>query len=307
MTVPVEPGPPDEPPTGLVHAAVLCGDPEQVARRTAPRVRETLEHDGPVHVVLDRRGIRAFRDLLGDDAERVTFPAPAEVAATPTVRRLPGPGGLTDGLRGLVLGRACADDPSPDGELAEQAITLLLADRDVTVLCVYDPDDPVQHTRGLRHHPWVLTDEGLRRNPDFRPPSPTSPVPAGLLGSSVARVTVPDGAALAGLRRQVATVAQDAGLDAERAEAVVLAAHEAMLFASGADLRSDLLPGVHVLDVRVTPAAVVTECRGTPPSGTPLVPVEDARFVHLRRFCDHATVHADHVGRLVRVLTGTAR
>jgi hypothetical protein len=298
------PEPPAEPPTGLVHAAVLCGDPDELARRTVDRVRETLSHDGPVQVVLDRRGIRAFRDLLGDDAGHVTFPAPAEVAATPTVHRLSGVGG---GPHGLVLGRACADDPGPDGELAEQAITLLLADRAVTVLCVYDPDDPVEHARALRHHPWLLTDEGLRRNPDFRPPSPTSPVPAGLLGSSVARVTVPDGAALAGLRRQVAAVAHEAGLDPERAEAVVLAAHEAMLFASGADLRSDLLPGEHVLDVRVTPAAVVTECRGTPPSGTPLVPVEDARFVHLRRFCDHATVHADHEDRLVRVLTGTAR
>ena len=86
---------------------------------------------------------------------------------------------------------------------------------------------------------------------------------------------VPDGAALAGLRRRVADAAHEAGIDGERAEAVVLAAHEAMLLASGADLRSDLLPGEHVLDVRVNPAAVVTECRGTPPSGTPLVPVEE--------------------------------
>ena len=174
------------------------------------------------------------------------------------------------------------------------------------MLCVYDPADPVEHARALRHHPWLLTEEGLRRNPDFRPPTASSPVPAGLLGSSVATLPVPDGAALAGLRRRVADAAHEAGIDGERAEAIVLAAHEAMLLASGADLRSDLLPGEHVLDVRVTPSAVVTECRGTPPSGTPQPVVEDPRFAHLSRFCDRATVHADREGRLVRVLTGTA-
>lgn len=291
-------------PTGLLHAAVLCGDPDELARRAADQVRAALARDGVVEIVLDRRGVRAFRDVLGDETGGVTFPAPAGVAATPPASRFDG---LAGRAGGLALGRVCADDPGPDGEFAEDAITLLLAEHPLTVLCAYDPDDPVEHARALRHHPWLLTGEGLRRNPDFHPPSSTSPVPVGLLGPSVATLSVPDGAALAGLRRQVAQVAREAGLDPERAEAIVLAAHEAMLFASGADLRSDLLPGEHVLDVRVNPAAVVTECRGTPPSGTPLVPVEDARFVHLRRFCDHATVHADHEARLVRVLTGTTR
>lgn len=289
------------PPAGLVHAAVLCDDPDELAHRTEEHVRTALADRGTAEVILDRRGVRAFRDALGDDAERVDFPAPATLTPSSVVGHLGRLG------RGVVVGRVCADDPGPDGELGEDAVTLLLAEHPLTVLCAYDPDDPVARARALRHHPWLLTEDGLRPNPEFHPPSATSPVPAGLLGSSVATLSVPDGAALAGLRRQVAAVAREAGLDAERAEAIVLAAHEAMLFASGADLRSDLLPGRHVLDVRVTPAAVVTECRGTPPTGTPLVPVEDARFVHLRRFCDHATVHADREERLVRVLTGTAR
>jgi hypothetical protein len=297
--------PADAPPAGtapeLVHAAVLCGDPDELARRTSDHVRAALAADAAVEVVLDRRGVRAFRDLLGDDAERVDFPAPATLVPSALIRELDGLG------RGVAVGRVCADAPGPEGALGEDAITLLLTEHPLTVLCAYDPDDPVELARALRHHPWVLTDEGMRRNPEFRPPSPTSPVPAGLLGSSMATLSVPDGAALAMLRRQVAQVAREVGVDPERAESIVLAAHEAMLFASGADLRSDLLPGEHVLDVRVTPAAVVTECRGTPPSGTPLVPVEDARFVHLRRFCDHATVHADREARLVRVLTGTTR
>ena len=58
--------------------------------------------------------------------------------------------------------------------------------------------------------------------------------------------------------------------------------------------------------MRVTPAAVVTECRSTPPSGTPTPTLEDPRLAHLRRFCDRATVHTDSDGRLVRVLTGTS-
>ncbi|MCD2196074.1 sensor histidine kinase [Actinomycetospora endophytica] len=301
VTSPADAGPVEQAPAGLVHAAVLCGDPDEVARRTEEHVRTALAADETVEVVLDRRGVRAFRDALGDDAERVAFPAPASLVPSGVLPHLD----PLDG--GVVVGRVCADDPGPDGSLAEDTLTLLLADHRLTVLCVYDPDDPVERARALRHHAWLLTAEGLRRNPDFRAPSATSPVPAGLLGSSVATLSVPDGAALAGLRHQVAVVAREAGLDPERAEAIVLAAHEAMLFASGADLRSDLLPGEHMLDVRVTPAAVVTECRGTPPSGTPLVPVEDPRFLHLRRFCDHATVHADREERLVRVLTGTTR
>ncbi|NMO92959.1 hypothetical protein [Actinomycetospora sp. TBRC 11914] len=290
---------------GLLHAAVLCGDPDELAHRLDPRIRGTLDTGGAVRIVLGRRGVRAVRDVLGDAGDRVDFPVPAEVAATPPAHRL---AGLDGEDRSLLVGRVCADDPGPDGEVGEEAITLLLADAPATVLCVYDPDDPDEHARALRTHPWLLTDDGLHRNPDFRPPSSTSPVPVGLLGSSVATLPVPDGAALSTLRERVAAVAREAGLDPERTEAIVLAAHEAMLLASGADLRSDLLPGEHVLDVRITPAALVTECRGTPPSGTssvPLVPGDDPRFAHLRRFCDHATAHADRDGRLVRVLTGT--
>lgn len=294
--------PPDAAPRGLLHAAVLCGDPEELARRAGGQVHATLAGGGVVQIVLDRRGVRAFRDGLGAEAEQVTFPAPAGVAATPVARRLDG---VDPGARGLVIGRVCADEPEPDGDLAEDAITLLLADRPVTVLCVYDPADPRQHARALRSHPWLLTDEGLRPNAEFHPPSSTSPVPAVLLGSSVGTLPVPDGSALPALRRRVAEAAREAGLDGERADAVVLAAHEAMLLASGADLRSDLPPGEHVLDVRVTPAAVVTECRGSPAAGPSRAAVEDPRFVHLRRFCDEATAHDDHGGRLVRVLTGT--
>ncbi len=298
--------PDDEGPgAGLLHAAVLCDDPDELARRIEPHVRATLAGGGAVRIVLDRRGVRSFREVLGHDGGRVDFPSPASVAATPPSRRLVG---LVGEVRSLMLGRVLADDPGPDGELGEDTITLLLADEPATVLCVYDPADQDEHARALRTHPWLLTEDGPRRNPGFRPPSPTCPVPAGLLGSSVATLPVPDGAALAALRERVAAVAHEAGVDPERAEAIVLTAHEAMLLASGADLHSDLLPGEHVLDVRVTPATVVTECRATPPSGTPrnpAAPGEDPRFAHLRRFCDRATVHADHDGRVVRVLTGT--
>lgn len=299
---------------GLLHAAVLCGDPDQLARRIAGQVRATLDDGGAVRIVLGRRGVRAVRDVLGEevlaaDGARVEFPVPADVAATPPARRLEG---LAPEVRCLLVGRVGANDPGPDAELDEETITLLLADAPATVLCVYDPADPAELARARRTHPWLLGEDGFAANPDFRPPSATSPVPAGLLGSSVATLPVPDGAALSALREQVAAVAREAGLDPERTEAIVLAAHEAMLLASGADLRSDLRsdlpPGEHVLDVRVTPAAVITECRGTPPSGTPSVtvlPGEDPRFAHLRRFCDRATAHADRDGRLVRVLTGT--
>ena len=288
---------------GLVHAAVLCADPDELVRRTLPEIRPALVDGATVEAVLGRRCVRAFREALPDAA--VDYPSPTGVSAADLVHR------LTRRRPRVVVGTACADlavlDPGA-AALTEDTVTLLLADEPVTVLCVYDPDDPAAVALAARTHPWLLTPAGRVANPDHRPPSPTSPVPAGVLGAPVATVPVPDGSALADLRRHVAAAASDAGLVGERAEAAVLAAHEAMLLACGAELEArvgDLPPGAHRLDVRVSRSAVVAECHGTPPDGLAGSPTDDPRFAHLRRFCDVATVFDEPGGRTVRVLTGT--
>ncbi|MFC5063181.1 hypothetical protein [Actinomycetospora atypica] len=291
-------------PGRLVHAAVLCSDPDELVRLTLPEIRPALEAGEPVEAVLGRRCVRAFREALPDTD--VTYPSPVGASVADLVH------GSARRPR-VVVRTACADAAvlDPDGAaLAEDTLTLLLADEPVTVLCVYDPDDPVGVALARRTHPWLVTAAGLIANPDHRPPSPTSPVPAGLFGLPVATVPVPDGSALADLRRRFALVVSDAGLVGERAEAAVLAAHEAMLLACGAELDgsrppADLPPGDHRLDVRVSGSAVVAECHGSPPLELSGSPTDDPRFAHLRRFCDEAIVFDEPGGRTVRVLTGT--
>lgn len=284
---------------GLLHAAVVAEDPEDLVRLCLPAVDAALAAGAPVEVVLDRRGARAFRDARPDAA--LHLPAPVDVDAATLGHR------LADRAAGaVVVGRSCADAAPADRALAEDALTVLLADRTLSVLCVYAP---AQVEAARRAHPWLLTPDGPVPSPDHCPPAATSPVPAAVLGSSVDRVPVPDGAALAALRQRFAAAVRDAGLDGERAEAAVLAAHEAMLLACGVDLvpgLADLPPGEHTLDVRVSADAVVAECRAVPGgAGGAGAAVDDPRFAHLARFCDHATAHDDRHGRTVRVLTGT--
>ncbi|WP_157647079.1 hypothetical protein [Actinomycetospora chiangmaiensis] len=284
---------------GLLHAAVVAEDPEDLARLCLPAVDTALAAGAPVEVVLDRRGARTFRDARPDAP--LDLPAPVDVDPTVLGHRLAdlGPGAV-------VVGRSCADADPDVRALAEDALSVLLADQALAVLCVYPP---VLVEAARRAHPWLLTPDGPVPSPDHLPPAPTSPVPAAVLGSSVDRVPVPDGAALAALRHRVAAAVRDAGLYGERAEAAVLAAHEAMLLACGVELvpgPADLPPGEHTLDVRVSADAVVAECRAVPEvAGGAGVAVEDPRFAHLTRFCDHATAHDDRHGRTVRVLTGT--
>ncbi|MCD2187738.1 hypothetical protein [Actinomycetospora soli] len=283
---------------GLLHAAVVAEDPEDLVRLCLPVLDAALAADAPVEIVLDRRGARAFRDARPEAA--LTLPAPVDVDPLGLGHRL---ADLPAGA--VVIGRSCADAPAADRPVAEDALTLLLADRTLAVLCVYAPGQ-VEAARAA--HPWMLTPYGSVPSPDHRPPATTSPVPAAVLGPSVDTVAVPDGAALAALRARFAAAVRDAGLDGERAEAAVLAAHEAMLLACGVDLvpGTDLPPGEHTLDVRVSTEAVVAECRADVPGGPdgPGAAVHDPRFAHLTRFCDHATVHDDRHGRTVRVLTG---
>ncbi|MDL5159158.1 hypothetical protein [Actinomycetospora termitidis] len=286
---------------GLVHAAVVGEDPEDVVRLCLPTVEAALEAGGEVEIVLDRRGTRAFREVLPDAALRL--PAPTDVVPTTLAHRL---GATMRATRGVVIGRSCADAPDDDRDLAEAALTLLLADHPLSVFCVYAPG---QVDLARRSHPWVLTPDGPVPSPDHRPPNASSPVPAAVLGASVATVPVPDGAALADLRARFAAIVHEAGLAGERADAAVLAAHEAMLLACGADLSpghppGDLPPGAHLLDVRRSAGAVIAECRGRP-TAPPRASGQDTRLSQLAHLCDHATVHDDADGRTVRVLTGT--
>ncbi|WP_433803076.1 hypothetical protein [Actinomycetospora sp. CA-084318] len=281
---------------GLLHAAVVAEDPEDLVRLCLPALDAALAAHAPAEIVLDRRGARAFRDTRPDAP--LHLPAPVDVDPLGLAHR------LADHPPGaVVIGRSCSDLPAPDRALAEDTLTLLLADQELSVLCVYAP---AQVELARRTHPWLLTPDGPVTSPDHRPPAATSPVPAAVLGPSVDTVAVPDGAALADLRARFAAAVREAGLDGERAEAAVLAAHEAMLLACGVDLVPgpvDLPPGEHTLDVRVSTEAVVAECRGVP--GGAGEAADDPRFAHLTRFCDHATVHDDRHGRTVRVLTGT--
>ena len=294
-------------PPGLLHAAVLSREPDEVLSRCLPDLRRVATGGDEIELYADRRHGRVFREGMPDAT--MHFPSPVGRSALGLAHELAARTGL-----GAVVGTACAEAVSSDGPdeavHAENALTLLLADLPLSVFCIYDPTDADAVRVARATHPWLLTDEGRVVNPDFRPPATSSPVPSTVVGPALLDLAVPDGSLLAGMRPQIAARARSEGLGEEQVDETVLAAHEALLVAGGACLDgpapSDLPPGDHRVVLRRARRGIVAECRGAPPQGQDRGEQSD-RLVALSRLYDGLAVHDDVDGRLVRVLVAPHR
>lgn len=294
-------------PTGLMHAAVLSREPEEVLSRCLPDLQRVATRGDDIELVADRRHGRVFREGLPDAT--MHFPSPVGRSAAGLAHELAGRAGL-----GAVVGTACSEQVSTDGPdaavQAENTLTLLLADLALSVFCIYDPTDPDAVRVARSTHPWLLTDEGRVTNPDFHPPATSSPVPSAVVGPALLDLAVPDGSLLAGMRPQIAARARSEGLAEEQVDETVLAAHEALLVAGGARLdgpaSSDLPPGDHRVVLRRARRGIVAECRGAPPQGEDRAEQSD-RLVALSRLYAGLAVHDVVDGRLVRVLVAPRR
>lgn len=224
---------------GFRHEAILYAGQDQFVDRIAAFVREGVETDEPVLVVVDAHKIQWLRSVLSDlDDDAVRYADMADVGRNPA-HLIPAWRAFTDGfasgarLRGV--GEPISADRSPDALVESQQHEALLNVAFATgpalwLACPYDtvalPQPVIDEA--LRTHPLVWdrdpgrpTDaypglEAMARPFDRPLHEPPFPVPALNFGSGD----------LHALRSFVAEAAVSAGLARRRTDDLVLAASE---------------------------------------------------------------------------------
>jgi anti-sigma regulatory factor (Ser/Thr protein kinase) len=219
----------------LAHALLTYRTTPELVDVAAPFLAAGVERGERVLAVLDRPKARAVAEALDHRAEAVGFVEPAAWYRSP--------GLAVDGLHRLIGDRAGAPVRAI-GELRwsagsaaerrewsryEALLNLAFAGAGARVICSYDltsaPDEAVASARAA--HPCIAGPEGVRPNPGYGDPAevsrrldvPLDPPPPGHLA-------VEFGARAAGARGVVAEACRRCGLSAQRADDVVLAAHE---------------------------------------------------------------------------------
>lgn len=211
------------------HLAVPYSTPADLAERLAPQVTDVLAAGAPVLAVLDRPERTAVVAALGSDAQRIEFADPERVHAVPAFTvavRWSRLARRAVGGRALVVGQHLALPALGSEHWArlDVAIDVAIDGLPVTVLCPC-PDEPSV----LATHPRLLTVDGPRPSPGYRPPPEVlldhpPPPPPDLGASDLDIVFGAD--ELPRLRRRVAAAAATAGLDDDRVDDLVLAVNE---------------------------------------------------------------------------------
>ncbi|MEU5877635.1 anti-sigma factor RsbA family regulatory protein [Spirillospora sp. NPDC047279] len=156
----------------LEHRAFLYGGIEDLLRTAVPFLREGMEQDEKVVVVIQRRGLEAVRETLGADGQGMIF-APSEEFYRHPVRTLRDYQGIVQESRPRTV-RALAEpvwrgqDPRETLEWAryESLINVAFKDSGASALCPYDrtalPHGVIEHARHT--HPKFLSgDDGRTR------------------------------------------------------------------------------------------------------------------------------------------------
>jgi anti-sigma regulatory factor (Ser/Thr protein kinase) len=226
---------------GFCHEALLYRGETEFLEGALPFLRDGLESDEPMLVVVSAPKIAALRTELDDDAGRIQFADMAEVGHNPA-RIIPAwrafldeHGGGTRPVRGI--GEPIWAGQGPDQLVERQRHESLLnvafaGSGSWWLLCSYDTDalDPAVVEEAERSHPH-LTEHGARRPSStcrdldamaapFDVPLPPSP-------SHARPHTFRGPGSLAGLRIVVSERATEAGLAADRVAELVVAVNEA--------------------------------------------------------------------------------
>lgn len=221
------------------HEAVFYAGADEFVDRTAPFIREGLEANEPVLVVVSAKKIEMLRSELGGGADGVRFADMAEVGQNPA-RIIPAWRDFVDENAGSQRGRRGLGEPiwaarSP-AELAEcerheALLNLAFAGSPAWQLaCPYDTRALGSSVieEAIRNHPFVVEDGVPRESEGFRgladvmePFDRPMPEPPG----APVQVVFGEGK-LAAVRASVAGAAIDSGLGPTRTEDLVLAANE---------------------------------------------------------------------------------
>jgi anti-sigma regulatory factor (Ser/Thr protein kinase) len=228
-------------PDGFCHEALLYRGEAGFLAGTVPFLRDGLEGDEPMLVVVGAPKISALRAELGRGADRIHFADMAEVGHNPA-RIIPawrdfldGNGGGSRPVRGIGepiwAGRGPAE--LVECQRHETLLNVAFAGSGTwSLLCPYDVDalDAAVIDEAQRSHPYIVEggarhSSGTCRDLDTMaapfdvelPPPPADAPPFAFRGP----------ASLTGLRTLVAQRAVNAGLDRRRAAELVLAVNEA--------------------------------------------------------------------------------
>jgi len=222
------------------HEALFYSGEADFLDRTAPFIREAVEHDERVLVAISRTKIERLRALIGRTEDKVRFVDMAEVGSNP-IRIIPVWREFVDehaesGVRLRGIGEPIWAERSPEElvecERHEALLNLAFADAPpLWLLCPYDVDSLNQSVvrEAERNHPYVerrgehQVSAAFRGLEDIAAPfdEPLPPAPA-----SAEHRSFHSARDLADLRRFVAASASRFGLGDKRVNELVLSADE---------------------------------------------------------------------------------
>ena len=163
------------------HEAMLYAGEEEFLAGAVPFIKDAVQSDEPILVVVSAAKIALLRDRLGNDAEAVQFADMAAIGTNPA-RIIPAwvdfvAENSGDGRRLRGIGEAIWRERGP-AELIEcqrhEALlnTAFEETSDFWLLCPYDTTglDPEVIDEAHRSHPYVFSETAERESPTYRGP-----------------------------------------------------------------------------------------------------------------------------------------
>lgn len=302
---------------GYRHEALFYAGHEQFMGGTVPFIRDAVEADEPILVVLGAAKIGALRQELRSGAERVVFADMSEVGTNPA-RIIPAWKTFIDTygasgrrLRGIgePIWAGRSSDELDECERHEALLNLAFGDPDFWLLCPYDIDtlpEPVI-AEARRNHPFLQFHEAGRQSAEYpgidafaRPFDKALPPPPAHIPTFEFHAHN-----LEQLRAFVATHAEPAGLSTDRTAELVLAVNEV---ATNSLVHGG---GGGVLAMWRTPGALVCEVRDSGTIDDPLAGRELPCFLDERgrglwlanQLCELVQIRSTPAGSIVRLHT----
>ena len=223
---------------GFRHDALLVAGPEDFTARVASFVRDSLEAEEPILVVVTPQKIAMLRDALGTDARGVLFGDMAEIGLNPS-RIIPvwhdhmarvGPGGGRVRGIGEPIWAGRPPEELVEAQRHETLINLAFDGAPAWILCPYDTTtlEPDVIDEAYRSHPFVVHNDLAFRSPTypglegipaaFRDPLPEPDAPVETIAIEASQLNA--------MRSLVLARASAFGLPDERVADLVLAVNE---------------------------------------------------------------------------------
>jgi anti-sigma regulatory factor (Ser/Thr protein kinase) len=312
---PARTAPATDPTDPFVHDALLYRDPPAYLAGTLPFIYDGLAAGDPVLVAVPAYHVDVLRTELNGDAGKVRFVDMGKAGRNPG-RIIPAVlRAFVDQhapRRARIIGEPIwpgrSDVEYPACVQHEALINSVFAGRTATILCPYDARrlDPTVIADAARTHPTLVDDGGRRASDayagaqpvvdDFNRPLPEPATPA-------ASFVFADAAALAAVRRLVASHANRAGLDPVRVEDLQVAVNElctnTLSHAGGSGTVRVWRDGDRlVCEVRDRGALTDPLAGRIPP---PPSSVHGRGLLLVNYVCDLVRIHTDKTGTTVQV------